>query len=110
VLVVYDDMDLPLGKIRLRQSGSAGGHNGMKSAIAHLGSQNFPRLRIGIGAPKEGEPDKQVISHVLGRFSSSEDRLLPEVLNLIRDAVEMSLKQGIPKAMSLYNNRTVTLV
>jgi len=110
VLVVYDDMDLPLGKIRLRQSGSAGGHNGMKSAIAHLGSQNFPRLRIGIGAPKEGEPDKQVISHVLGRFSSSEDRLLPEVLNLIRDAVEMSLKQGIPKAMSLYNHRTVTLV
>jgi peptidyl-tRNA hydrolase, PTH1 family len=110
VLVIYDDMDLPLGKIRLRQSGSAGGHNGMKSAIAHLGSQNFPRLRIGIGAPKEGEPDKQVISHVLGRFSSNEERLLPEVLNLIRDAVEMSLKQGIPKAMSLYNNRTVTLV
>lgn len=110
VLVVYDDMDLPLGKIRLRQSGSAGGHNGMKSAIAHLGSQNFPRLRIGIGAPKEGEPDKQVISHVLGRFSSGEERLLPEVLSLIGGAVEMSLKQGIPKAMSLYNNRTATLV
>lgn len=110
VLVVYDDMDLPLGKIRLRQSGSAGGHNGMKSAIAHLGSQNFPRLRIGIGAPKEGEPDKQVISHVLGRFSSSEERLLPEVLSLIGGAVEMSLKQGIPKAMSLYNNRTATFV
>lgn len=110
VLIIYDDMDLPLGKIRLRQSGSAGGHNGMKSAIAHLGSQNFPRLRIGIGAPKEGEPDKQVISHVLGRFSSGEERLLPEVLNLISGAVEMSLKQGIPKAMSLYNNRTATLV
>jgi peptidyl-tRNA hydrolase, PTH1 family len=110
VLVVYDDMDLPLGKIRLRQSGSAGGHNGMKSAIAHLGSQNFPRLRIGIGAPKEGDPDKQVISHVLGRFSATEDRLLPEVMKLIEDAVEMSLKQGIPKAMSLYNNRTATLV
>ncbi|MCY7282620.1 MAG: aminoacyl-tRNA hydrolase [Cyanobacteria bacterium CAN_BIN43] len=110
VLVIYDDMDLPLGKIRLRQSGSAGGHNGMKSAIAHLGSQNFPRLRIGIGAPQDGEPDKQVISHVLGRFSSSEDRLLPEVLSLIRGAVEMSLKQGIPKAMSLYNNQTATLV
>jgi len=110
VLVIYDDMDLPLGKIRLRQSGSAGGHNGMKSAIAHLGSQNFPRLRIGIGAPKDGEPDKQVVSHVLGRFSSSEERLLPEVLNLIGGAVEMSLKQDIPKAMSLYNNRTATLV
>jgi peptidyl-tRNA hydrolase, PTH1 family len=110
VLVVYDDMDLPLGKIRLRQSGSAGGHNGMKSAIAHLGSQNFPRLRIGIGAPKDGDPDKQVISHVLGRFSATEDRLLIEVLKLIEDSVTMSLKQGIPKAMSLYNNRTATLV
>jgi PTH1 family peptidyl-tRNA hydrolase len=52
VLVIYDDMDLPLGKTRLRLSGSAGGHNGMKSAIAHLGTQNFPRLRIGIGKPK----------------------------------------------------------
>jgi peptidyl-tRNA hydrolase, PTH1 family len=110
VLVIYDDMDLPLGKIRLRQSGSAGGHNGMKSTIAHLGDQNFPRLRIGIGAPKEGDPDKQVISHVLGRFSTTEERILPEVLKLIEDAVEMSLRQGIPKAMSLYNNRTVTLV
>ena len=52
VLVIYDDMDLPLGKIRLRLSGSAGGHNGMKSAIAHLSTQNFPRLRIGIGRPQ----------------------------------------------------------
>ncbi|HEY9645544.1 MAG TPA: aminoacyl-tRNA hydrolase, partial [Chroococcidiopsis sp.] len=52
VLIVYDDMDLPLGKLRMRLSGSAGGHNGMKSAIAHLGTQDFPRLRIGIGSPK----------------------------------------------------------
>ncbi|MEM8602816.1 MAG: aminoacyl-tRNA hydrolase, partial [Cyanobacteria bacterium P01_H01_bin.121] len=51
VLVVYDEMDLPLGRLRLRLNGSAGGHNGMKSAIAHLGTQNFPRLRVGIGAP-----------------------------------------------------------
>jgi peptidyl-tRNA hydrolase, PTH1 family len=109
VLVIYDDMDLPLGKIRLRQSGSAGGHNGMKSAIAHLGSPNFPRLRIGIGAATDQHPDKAVISHVLGRFSSSEEKLLPEVLTLVIGAVEMSLKQGIPKAMSLYNNRTIDL-
>jgi peptidyl-tRNA hydrolase, PTH1 family len=109
VLVIYDEMDLPLGKIRLRQSGSAGGHNGMKSAIAHLGSPNFPRLRIGIGSAKDQHPDKEVISHVLGRFSASEERLLPEVLTLVVGAVEMSLKQGIPKAMSLYNNRTVDL-
>jgi peptidyl-tRNA hydrolase, PTH1 family len=109
VLVIYDDMDLPLGKIRLRQSGSAGGHNGMKSAIAHLGTPNFPRLRIGIGAAKDHHPDKAVVSHVLGRFSASEEKVLPEVLNLVIGAVEMSLKQGIPKAMSLYNNRSVEI-
>jgi peptidyl-tRNA hydrolase, PTH1 family len=109
VLVIYDDMDLPLGKMRLRQSGSAGGHNGVKSAIAHLGTQNFPRLRIGIGSAKDYHPDKEVISHVLGRFSASEEKLLPEVFNLVVGAVEMGLKQGIPKAMSLYNNRTVEM-
>ena len=74
VLVIYDDMDLPLGKIRLRLSGSAGGHNGMKSAIAHLSTQNFPRLRIGIGRPQGtiiGD-DPAAVSHVLGRFSQDE--------------------------------------
>jgi peptidyl-tRNA hydrolase, PTH1 family len=106
VLVIYDDMDLPLGKLRLRQSGSAGGHNGMKSAIAHLNSQNFPRLRIGIGSPK-AKPGGEVVSHVLGRFGQAEDKVIAEVLQLVIDTVEMSLKQGIPKAMSLYNNRSV---
>lgn len=111
VLVIYDDMDLPVGKLRLRQSGSAGGHNGMKSAIAHLGSQNFPRLRIGIGSPKHqnASPDKEVVSHVLGRFSLAENKAMSEVLKLVVDAIELSLKQGFPKAMSLYNNRTVPL-
>jgi len=110
VLVIYDDMDLPMGRLRLRLSGSAGGHNGMKSAIAHLGTQEFPRLRIGIGKPKNlttesGEP--KTISHVLGKFSPTENRLMVEVLKLVVDAVEFSLKQGIEKAMSLYNSRTI---
>lgn len=111
VLVIYDDMDLPVGKLRLRQSGSAGGHNGMKSTIAHLGTQNFPRLRIGIGSPKAKptNAEKEVISHVLGRFSVAETKAMKEVLELVTDAIELSLKQGIPKAMSLYNNRTVEL-
>ena len=110
VLVIYDDMDLPVGKLRLRQSGSAGGHNGMKSTIAHLGSQNFPRLRIGIGSPKnQASPDKEVVSHVLGRFSSAESQVMTEVLELVVSAIELSLKQGVPKAMSLYNNRSVAL-
>jgi peptidyl-tRNA hydrolase, PTH1 family len=107
VLVVYDDMDLPLGKIRMRLSGSAGGHNGMKSAIAHLGTQNFPRLRIGIGSPNLPHPDKDAVSHVLGQFSKAESQVLTEVLQLVVDAVELSLRQGVAKAMSLYNNRAV---
>lgn len=106
VLVVYDEMDLPLGRLRMRLSGSAGGHNGMKSAIAHLGTQNFPRLRLGIGKPKTPEtPEKKTISHVLGRFSDDEAPLVAEVLYLAVDAVELSLKQGVEKAMSLYNSR-----
>ena len=107
VLVIYDDMDLPLGKIRLRLSGSAGGQNGMKSAIAHLGTQTFPRLRIGIGSPKADLGDKDAVSHVLGSFSGAEAKLIPDVLDLTVGAIELSLKQGVEKAMSLYNNRSV---
>jgi PTH1 family peptidyl-tRNA hydrolase len=105
VLVVYDDMDLPLGRIRLRLSGSAGGHNGIKSAISHLGTQQFPRLRIGIGRPKPSASGS--VSHVLGKFSPQEDEVVSEVLYLVRDALEVSLKEGVEKAMSLYNNRNV---
>lgn len=112
VLVIYDDMDLPQGRLRLRLSGSAGGHNGMKSAIAHLGTQNFPRLRIGIGKPANvsANGDAATISYVLGKFSQSETQLMSDVLQLVVEAVNLSLKQGVEKAMSLYNNRTVAEV
>lgn len=109
VLVIYDDMDLPPGRLRLRLSGSAGGHNGMKSAIAHLGTQNFPRLRIGIGKPPKqinGNGEANTVSYVLGKFSQQETQIMSEVLQLVVEAVELSLKQGVEKAMSLYNNRT----
>jgi len=102
VLVIYDDMDLPLGKIRLRLSGSAGGHNGMKSTIAHLGTDKFPRLRIGIG---KANGDKDTVSHVLGKFAPEEAGLLAAVLQLVTDAVEVSLKDGLDKAMNVYNNK-----
>lgn len=107
VLVIYDDMDLPVGRVRLRLSGSAGGHNGMKSAIAHLGTQDFPRLRIGIGKPADAKGDPNTVSHVLGKFSPAEKEVISEVLYLVRDAVELSLKQGFEKAMSLYNGRSI---
>lgn len=111
VLIVYDDMDLPIGKLRMRLSGSAGGHNGMKSAIAHLGTDKFPRLRIGIGKPQDdpSKNDKDTISFVLGKFSSDESQLVEKVLKLVREAVELSLHQGVEKAMSLYNNRTIAV-
>jgi len=107
VLIIYDDMDLPVGKLRMRLSGSAGGHNGMKSAIAHLGTQAFPRLRLGIGSAKDADIDKDTISHVLGKFAPSEAAIVADVVKLSAEMVEYSLKQGVEKAMSLYNNRTI---
>ena len=105
VLVIYDDMDLPVGRLRIRLSGSPGGHNGMKSIISHLGSQNFPRLRIGIG---KSDGNKQTISHVLGKFAPEETTIIEEVLYLSVKAVECSLKEGMEKAMSLYNSKIIT--
>jgi len=107
VLVLSDDLDLPLGKIRLRLCGSAGGHNGLRSAIAHLGTQDFPRLRIGIGQPASPGPQRDTITHVLGRLSAQEAKVLEAVLGVVVEAVECSLNQGVEKAMSLYNGRTV---
>lgn len=110
VSIVYDDLDLPLGRMRLRLSGSAGGHNGMKSAIALMGTKDFPRLRIGIGRPKNAAADgndKKTIGYVLGKFSPEETELMDGVLKLVVEAMELSLRQGIEKAMSLYNSRRI---
>ena len=112
VLVIYDDMDLPIGKTRLRLSGSAGGHNGMKSIISHLGSQNFPRLRIGIGKPKKfvnTNENKSTVSHVLGRFSVAENQILPELLQFVVECVELCLKQGVEKAMNRCNAKIIQI-
>lgn len=111
VLVIYDDMDLPIGKTRLRLSGSAGGHNGMKSAIAHLNTQNFPRLRIGIGKPKNAAngDNSDTVSYVLGKFTTTETQLMSLVLQFVVECVELSLKQGVEKAMNRCNSRTVEI-
>jgi peptidyl-tRNA hydrolase, PTH1 family len=105
VFVIYDEKDLPVGRLRLRLNGSAGGHNGMKSAIAHLGTQDFPRLRIGIGSPSTAQ--KETISHVLGRFAPDEQKAIAEVLELSADAIEVMLRHGLEKAMNTYNSRSV---
>ncbi len=103
ILVIYDDMDLPPGRIRMRLSGSAGGHNGIKSIIAHLGGENFARLRIGIGKNKSNE----TISHVLGKFTPEEMEVMKKLLDLMIEAIELGIKQGLEKAMSLYNNKSI---
>ncbi|MDJ0736591.1 MAG: aminoacyl-tRNA hydrolase [Nostocaceae cyanobacterium] len=110
VLVIYDDMDLPLGKTRLRLSGSAGGHNGMKSTISHLSTQNFPRLRIGIGRPKNAAvEEKDTVSHVLGKFSMAETQLVSDILQFVVECVELCLKQGVEKAMNRCNSLTIAI-
>lgn len=100
LLVIYDDMDLPLGKIRLRPKGSAGGHHGIESIIAALGSQEFPRLRVGIGRP-EGEQGG--IDYVLGDFLPSEREKIEEVVGVASQAIDSILVDGMEKAMNKYN-------
>ena len=110
ILVVYDDMDLPLGRLRLRLKGSAGGHNGMRSLIQHLGTQDFPRLRLGIDSPKSNrvvQPD--TVSYVLGRFTPTEQPIVTEILALAADASEYAIKQGVEKAMNVYNRKAAEL-
>jgi PTH1 family peptidyl-tRNA hydrolase len=108
VLVVYDDMDLPVGRLRLRLKGSAGGHNGMKSTIAHLGTQDFPRLRLGIGSPRaatqRADPPKgETISHVLGKFAPQEREPVQQAIDQALNAIETIYEKGIETAMNRFN-------
>ena len=107
VLVIYDDLDLPLGKIRIREKGSSGGHNGLKSIISHLGTQDFPRIRVGI-APAEGgdstsASEVDAIEHVLGDFTDEEKIVMREVYIKVAAAIECILTEGIAAAMNKYN-------
>lgn len=99
VFVVYDDISFPVGAMRLRAGGSAGGHNGMKSLIAHLGTEKFPRLRVGISAPGQ----KQMVSHVLGKFAPDERPLLQDALARAAAATLMTLTQGFEAAANQFN-------
>jgi PTH1 family peptidyl-tRNA hydrolase len=100
LLVIYDDMDLPFGKLRLRQRGSAGTHNGMRSIVQLLGTQEFPRLRVGIGSPPAGWDAK---GYVLGRFSKDEEAELPTLYDQVSDAIEVVVREGLVMAMNRYN-------
>jgi PTH1 family peptidyl-tRNA hydrolase len=99
LLVVYDDLDLPLGKLRMRSRGSAGGHHGMESIIARIGTSDFPRLRVGIGRP---DPNADV-DHVLGNFDADERVLMDETFARAIEAIDVWLRDGISKAMNRFN-------
>ncbi len=105
LLVLVDDMDLPLGRLRLRASGGAGGHNGLRSAIAHLGGQAFPRLRIGIGAPAFNpvERRQRTVGHVLGRFSAADQPILEEVLEEVLAGLDLIQRLGLERAGNRLN-------
>ena len=103
LLVVVDDFDLPLGRIRLRAEGSAGTHNGLKSIVGELGSQKFARLRVGIGEPVRHNPERAAIDHVLSRFSAQERRTLEQALDAAADAVEDWAREGASRAANKWN-------
>lgn len=103
MLVVYDDVALPLGHLRFREKGSAGGHNGIKSIIEHIGSDEFPRLKLGIGAARSGA----MTGHVLGKFTSEENEELENMLATASEAVQFLRSQGISLAANRFNTPKV---
>lgn len=100
LLVIYDELDLPFGTLRMRPGGSAGGHNGMKSIIQLLGTQDFPRLRVGIGRPPHGGETK---GWVLNNWGGGEAELLPQIYTRVADAVDSFIRDGVVLAMNRVN-------
>lgn len=98
VIIIYDDISLEVGRLRIREKGSAGGHNGIKSIISHLASDVFPRIKIGVGQPKGG-----LVSHVLGKFNKEEIEVLKEVVEAVSVGVETIIKDSAKEAMNKLN-------
>lgn len=101
VLVIYDDVSLPVGKLRVRPTGSAGGHNGIKNIIAHLGTDVFPRVKVGVGAPSH--PDYDMVDWVIGSFSAQEKKIVDEALDRALDAAECIISRGVTEAQNRFN-------
>ena len=99
-LVIYDDVSLPPGQLRIRKKGSAGGHNGMKNIILHLGTQEFARVRVGVGEKPAGYDPAD---YVLGHFSKEEEKQMEEAFERAADAVAVILKEGTDRAMNQFN-------
>lgn len=102
IMIIYDDISLDPGQLRIRKKGSAGGHNGIKSIIAHLGSQEFPRIKVGVGA----KPDRMDLAdYVLGHFSQVETRIMEDAVKEAAQAVQAIILDGIETAMNRYNGK-----
>ncbi|GIV19693.1 MAG: peptidyl-tRNA hydrolase [Armatimonadota bacterium] len=104
LLVIVDDVALPLGRIRIRPSGSDGGHNGLLSIIQYVGTQAFPRVRVGIGSPPPG----QMVEYVLSRFLPQEQPIIEEAVQRAADAVETVIAEGVQAAMNRFNAQNPT--
>ena len=103
ILVIFDDISLPVGRLRIRKDGSAGGHNGIKSLIQSLGSDQFPRIKVGVGA--KPHPEYDLADWVLSKFTSQEEKELAPALENAAKAAMMLMEQGIEKASSAYNGK-----
>ena len=98
ILVIYDDISLDVGRLRIREKGSAGGHNGIKNIIAHLGTDVFPRIKVGVG-----QPDVDLVNYVLGKFSKEEMDVLSESIEASTKAVKEIISNDVKNAMNIYN-------
>ena len=101
IIVISDDTALDVGKLRIRKSGSAGGHNGLKSIIQHLGTDQFPRIRVGVG--KKPHPDYDLADWVLGKFQGEDKKAIDAAVKRAADAVECILSEGLDRAMGKFN-------
>ncbi len=101
VLVISDDVALPQGKLRVRRSGSAGGHNGLKNIIAHLGTDQFPRIKVGVGG--KPHPDSDMADWVLGKFTGQDKKVMEDAISRAADAVACLLEKGVDQAMAKFN-------
>ena len=99
IIVIYDDVDLAFGSIRIRPGGGSGGHKGVESVIEQLGTNDFPRIRLGIGRPEHAD----VVKYVLNQFSRAEKEGLRQTVETVKDAVDVTVKDGIEKAMNRFN-------
>ncbi len=102
LIVISDDIDLDVGNIRIRPKGSAGGHNGLKNIISQLGTQEFTRVRIGVGAKKEG---RDLVSHVLGKIDKSDTEVFEEAISNVVEAIETIMTDGVETAMNRFNKK-----